>query len=368
MSSRFLVSHNRLLGNPALTDRDPSVSSTPPITVALPTMNGAAHLAETLHGVLRQSGVDFDLLVCDDRSEDATVELVTRTFGDRARVHVNSERLGLAGNWNQCVALSRTPTTAILHQDDVWLPGHLAGHTAAFAANAEVGLVASASEVIDERGRPVPPEIIERGGLGPTDRVFDANEALLAMAASNPFRCSAVSIRVDVHQALGGFDSAWRYVVDWDFWLRAARSAQVSWLASPSVLVRWHDASETHRFARGTLDLEETDRLVTRTLSWLRDSPTPTPIAPIARAHHERLARAYLNRAYVALKRGLIPLSRRCLFHALRSRPTLLGTILADPRLSAQLALMLAAPPLAIRWFAREASTSLVANPENTVE
>ena len=178
--------------------------------------------------------------------------------GDHSRVVINSERLGLAGNWNQCVALSGTPFVAIFHQDDVMRPGHLAAHLAAFQVDERIGLVDSASEVIDAEGQSVPEAVVERGGLGPIDRTFGPGQALPELARGNPIRCSAVTLRAAAHADVGGFDPSYRYVVDWDFWLRVARRWGVAWLARPSVAVRWHPASETHRFQAGTLDLEET--------------------------------------------------------------------------------------------------------------
>jgi len=116
-----------------------------PITVAVPTCNGATHLAETLLSILSQEGVPFDLIISDDRSDDETLDVVRAVVGDQARIVVNSERLGLAGNWNQRVALCLTPFIAIVHQDDLLSSGHLAGHLTAFLKDPRVGLVASAS-------------------------------------------------------------------------------------------------------------------------------------------------------------------------------------------------------------------------------
>ena len=110
----------------------PASPTSPILTVAVPTCNGARHLAEALRSILAQEGVAFELLVSDDRSDDDTLEVVRAAAGDRVRIEVNSERLGLAGNWNRCVALARTPLVAIFHQDDVMLPGHLAGARGGF--------------------------------------------------------------------------------------------------------------------------------------------------------------------------------------------------------------------------------------------
>ena len=68
--------------------------------------------------------------------------------------------------------------------------------------------------------------------------------------------------RVAAFQEEGGFDPRLGYVVDWDCWLRLSRKWPVAWLARPTVQIRWHPASETHRFKTGLADLEETSRMV----------------------------------------------------------------------------------------------------------
>ncbi len=302
------------------------------ITVALPTCNGARHLAETLHSVLTQ-GSDVSFILCDDRSDDDTVAMARNLAGDRLRIEVNSERLGLAGNWNLCLMLAETPLVAIVHQDDVLRSGHLESHRRAFTQNTNVGLIASATSTIDELGREVPHNVVDRGGIGPVDRVFSPNEAVKALAEFNPLRCSAVTIAKSAFETLGGFDSTYRYVVDWEYWLRAARHFNVVWLAEPSVDVRWHKASETHRFATGTLDLDETARL--QKTIFETDWPD---VNAIRRSANRRLARAFLNRAYMASKAGDAVLARVALKRAISLRPSIVGQILLDPRLAARLA------------------------------
>jgi glycosyltransferase involved in cell wall biosynthesis len=323
----------------------------PRLTVAIPTFNGARHLADTLRSIVVQTGPAFDLLIADDRSEDETLFVARAEAGDRARVVVNSERLGLAGNWNQCVTLSRTPLVAVFHQDDIMRPGHLAAHIGVFAADPRLGLVASAAEVIDDEGRPVPRSVVERGGLGPLDRVFEAGAAVAEMAHENPFRCSAVTLRAEAHADIGGFDPSYRYVVDWDAWLRIARRWSLAWLSRPTVAIRWHPASETHRFKTGTADLDETARLVEAVFT--QDGPRWPEAARLRRAADRRLARAFLNRAHEALKAGDATLARRVLKRALSLDKRLVGTIAADPRLAVQMAALTIAPKTAARWFAR---------------
>jgi GT2 family glycosyltransferase len=322
----------------------------PAISVAIPTCNGARHIRDALRGILAQESVPFALLVCDDRSDDETVSLIRTEAGDRVQIEINSERLGLAGNWNRCVALCGTPYVAVFHQDDVMMPGHLPAHVAAFGADPRVGIVASATETIDAEGHDVPETIIERGGLGPVDRTFAAGAALPSFATGNPLRCSGVSLRVEAHKQAGGFDQSYCYVVDWDFWIRVARSWSLAWLAKPTAQIRWHADSETHRFKTGTADLEETRRVLDDLFR--REGSHWPDAARLWRQGCRRLARAYLNRAHEALRGGHPDLARASLFRSIQLSPAILGRIAADVRRAGQLALLTVAPRIAVRQAA----------------
>ncbi len=317
-------------------------TTNPIITVAMPTCNGARHLRAALESILR-SGTPHDFLILDDRSDDDTLAIARELVGDRARIEVNPERLGLAGNWNRCVALSRTPLVAIFHQDDVMRPDHLETHLEAYRRNPSLGWVASGAEVIDHAGNPIPDSVVERGGLGERDLELDDGLGVEALSTSNPLRCSAVTINRSAHAEVGGFDPSYRYVVDWDFWVRVANVRPVAWRARTTMAIRWHRASETHRFATGLVDLDETARL----LAWIdRHLDIYTKYYPEWRREADnRLARAFLNRAYVAFKQGDAILARRALVRSLRLAPgKMLATLAVDPRLVAQMGAACLAP------------------------
>jgi GT2 family glycosyltransferase len=334
------------------------------LSVALPTCNGGAHLRETLSSIRSQDEVAFDLIVSDDRSDDETLAIVNEVFGDRLRVSINSERLGLAGNWNRCVELCRTEWVAIFHQDDVMHPGHLASHLRVIDNHPTepIGIVAGPVVMIDEAGQPISPRVVDPGGLNfrfdrpmpgktpSTEFVWPPVSWVKMLTASNPLRCSAVTIRKSAHQAVGGFDPSYRYVVDWDFWLRIAREWGIAWCLGPAtVSMRWHPSSETHRFKTGMADLEETSRLL--------DAIDRFPGANEGRREADAiLARAYLNRAHVALKGGDSILARRCLDRSIKLSPSVLATIAFDPRLAIQMATLKARPDLAVRWFGNRRS------------
>ncbi len=180
-----------------------------------------------------------------------------------------------------------------------------------------------------------------------------------AMTGGNPLRCSAVTLRASAVTDAGGFDPAYRYVVDWDLWLRLSRQWRVAWLARPTVLVRWHPASEAHRFKTGLADLDETECILERLFT--EDLKDHAAVAGLRRRARSRLARAYLNRAHEALHAACPDLARAALRRALTHSPSAVGTLVRDPRLAIQMAVLAAAPRLAKRWFAGGAQKELKA-------
>jgi hypothetical protein len=160
-----------------------------------------------------------------------------------------------------------------------------------------------------------------------------------------------VTLRVAAFHDSGRFDTSYRYVVDWDLWMRLSRRWKVAWRARPSVLVRWHRGSETHRFKTGMADLDETARLSESLFADdLRDHPDKAGLRQTANA---RLARAFLNRADDALRAGLPELAAASLRRATECSPGIITSILRDPRLSVRMAALSAAPRLAARFFGR---------------
>src|ERR1700722_13168325 len=81
----------------------------PRISICIPTYNGREHLRECLDSVRAQNYQDFEVLICDDQSSDETLGFARELAqGDeRFRFIQNPRRLGLVGNWNNCVAISR---------------------------------------------------------------------------------------------------------------------------------------------------------------------------------------------------------------------------------------------------------------------
>src|SRR5687768_14468183 len=92
----------------------PAVLPIPSVSVCIPVYNGELFLAETIRSVLDQTYRDFELVVLDNASTDATGR-IARSFGDpRVRVETNPSTIVQPENWRAAVRLCRAPLIKLL--------------------------------------------------------------------------------------------------------------------------------------------------------------------------------------------------------------------------------------------------------------
>lgn len=213
--------------------------------------NGERYLREALDSVLEQTLGDWQLLVVDDGSTDATSSILDNYARCDSRIMI--ERQPFQGQIKALVrglALVGGDYVARLDADDVMLPERLARQVEFMDRHPEVGLVGSAAELIDEHSRPF-------GRIRPP-----AEDAALrrVLIQRNPFIHSSVFIRRSVLSLVGVYDSNLRDTEDYDLWLRIAQAARLAILPIVLVKLRKHsqNASYMHnkRQVRGHLDAQ----------------------------------------------------------------------------------------------------------------
>ncbi len=221
----------------------------PQVSVCIPTYNRANLLREAIQSVLSQSFEDFELIVCDNASEDDTGSVVRSFSGERIRYFRNPRNLGPRENLNRCLRLAGGNYIAILPDDDMMLPENLAKKVEALLRNPQVGLVHSKYHLIDEEGRII--KYDTNWGHGP-DRTADAVERRedLLTAFLNTINLPTVLFRRACYERLGGFSDRIQFACDWEYWMRIAIYYDVAFLAQPLVKWRIHSGSITKTCVR----------------------------------------------------------------------------------------------------------------------
>jgi glycosyltransferase involved in cell wall biosynthesis len=186
----------------------------PAVTVLLPVYNCPAYVGRAVESVLGQTFTDFELLVIDDGSTDATADVVRAYRDPRLRV-LTQDNVGLAATLNRGIGLARARYIARQDADDWSYPERLARQVAYLDAHPECGLLGTWAEIWSDESR------TDRAHAHPSENV-DLQYFLLL---NNPFVHSSVMIRREALADVGGYatDPARQPPEDFELWSRIAR-------------------------------------------------------------------------------------------------------------------------------------------------
>ena len=202
------------------------------LSIVLPVRDGERYVREAIGSLLTQTMRDFELIVVDDGSTDATAEIVGETMDRRVRL-VSQGRLGLVEALNRGLAESVRPIVARMDADDISLPSRLEQQVAALRP--EVGLVGCGVETFDEHGRAT------GSWLLPTED--DALRRRLLLR--NVFTHGSVVMRRAAVEGAGGYRADYGANEDYDLWRRIARDWRLAAVPEPLYRYREHSAAVT---------------------------------------------------------------------------------------------------------------------------
>jgi glycosyltransferase involved in cell wall biosynthesis len=210
----------------------------PAVSVLIPVRNNAAYLPLALESLAAQSFADFETVVVDNGSSDGTREILRDWTRREPRLRAfRLRRPGLARSLNFAASKARAPLLARLDGDDVAMPDRLAVQVAALRAQPGLGLLGSAADLIDSRGR----------RIGELSRPLGDPDLRAFLRSGCGFVHSTVMMRRDIFLAAGGYREGLNVAEDYDLWLRMAEHTGIANLPERLVSYRIHDESVTAR-------------------------------------------------------------------------------------------------------------------------
>ena len=212
----------------------------PRVSVIVPVWNRARYVGAALDSVLRQSFADFELIVIDDGSTDASREVVATFARDpRVRIAPNPEHLGIPRTRNRGLALARGEYVAMLDSDDEADPERFARQVAFLDRRPDCALVGTWTAGMDADGR-----VRRRLRVGPVSP--DEVRARLLFQC-----CPAQSTVMGRTTLLRHFGYREDHVVssDFDLWVRLSRAHPIANLPAVMVRSRMHPDRVTRRNA-----------------------------------------------------------------------------------------------------------------------
>jgi glycosyltransferase involved in cell wall biosynthesis len=206
---------------------------TPTVSVVMPTFNRLEHLRAAIASVHVQTFEDWELIVVDDGSDDATREHLRSVQHPRTTVVLEPHTGVPATARNRGIALARGRYIAFLDSDDCWAPSKLERQLELMRAAPARRWSYTAVRRIDDSGRALAPSRVAwvpySGWILKHVLNVDAQIAMPTVMAEAAFV-----------RELGGFDEQLRMIEDYDLWARMAMKSEVGVDDEPTADVRNH--------------------------------------------------------------------------------------------------------------------------------
>lgn len=214
----------------------------PLISIIMPVYNGEKFIQEAIDSVFAQTVNDFELIVVDDGSTDATLAIL-EAYGDRLTV-LRQQNSGHAAARNAAAKLSRGQWIAMIDADDLWHPEKLAQQLSV-ANNADV--IYTAALNFEDSSR-VDNTTFADGNCHNGD-VFDQ------LVVDNFITHSSILMKRDAFLKSGGYDESLKTTCDWDLWLRmSASGCRFQGTPAPLTHYRWRATSNSRNHDRTCCD------------------------------------------------------------------------------------------------------------------
>jgi glycosyltransferase involved in cell wall biosynthesis len=234
-----------------------TAQTTPTISVIMAAYNGATLIPETLASVSAQTFTDFELIVVDDCSTDATREVIAAWPDPRVRLIALEKNGGPVRARNRAFAEARGRYIAALDHDDLCHPERFASQVAYLDSHPDTVLLGTAADILED------------GTTHASSYAPSTTPHLLAWLTriENPLVWSSVMVRAEAARKLDPFTRPdILYAEDFDLYHRIQALGRIARLDTPLLTYRSHPGGISKRFM---------DTMEANTLRVLTEAYTP---------------------------------------------------------------------------------------------
>lgn len=214
------------------------------VSVVMTVYNGQRFLSAQVGSVLSQLEPQDELVIIDDASSDASMDLLSSIHDPRLCIYSNPVNLGVLRSFERGLLLSRHSILFLCDQDDVWLPGKRSAFVEAFERDPRILIVVSDAELIDAQGTVTAHSFMAtRGGF---------RSSVWSTLIRNRYLGCAMALRRELLAAALPIPGS---VPMHDMWFGALGSAigRVSYIATPLIQYRRHGGNVSPGQSQGWL-------------------------------------------------------------------------------------------------------------------
>lgn len=184
------------------------------LSVIIPAYNAGHTVTDTLECLMTQTYPDWEAIVVDDGSTDATLSIATALAYKDNRIRVISQsNQGVSAARNAGIGLAGSEWILFMDADDWISSRHMENMMGVLAADQALDAVVCGWNIM------TPDNYVAKEGHPPQQA-----DLFPALVRYCPFVIHACIVRKSFVRAAGGFDLSWNVCEDWDLWQRVARS------------------------------------------------------------------------------------------------------------------------------------------------
>lgn len=173
------------------------------ISVITPTFNSEKYIEQNVQSVLEQTYPDFEQIIVDKLSRDATLQLVRKEYASNGLteklVMVHGSDRGISDAFNKGIAAASGEIIACLNSDDYYFSEDVFQKVTDAFADEEILFV--------------------HGNIYFEDEKYGSNirkPLMCKVQAAMPFNHPAMFVRKKCFEAVGFFDTSFRYAMDFE--------------------------------------------------------------------------------------------------------------------------------------------------------
>lgn len=199
------------------------------ISIILPVYNGADYLNESIQSILNQTYDDFELIIIDDCSTDASGEIAQKYAEQDKRITYNRNdvNIKLPASLNKGFSLAQGEYLTWTSCDNEYKENALEVMAHELDQDPDLGLVYTSMDIIDEQGVTI--DSLDAGV--PSDLIFRNVVGACFL------------YRANVAQRIGEYDVSLFLCEDYEYWLRIAGVSKIKNVPDNLYLYRRHSKS-----------------------------------------------------------------------------------------------------------------------------
>jgi len=207
------------------------MSDDPILTIITPVYNGEKYISKTIESVIKSSiNYSYEYIVLDDGSNDSTLTIL-QGYKDNIKIF-SHKNIGESATVNRGLENALGEFILVISADDPLLTSELLNKTCKILSdNHSIVAIYPDWKIIDQNGNTLRNKILPEF----------TDELLIGRCKCLPG--PGTVFRKDKALQIGGRRSGWKFVGDYDFWLRLSRVGKIVRL--PGVLAQWRENQDS---------------------------------------------------------------------------------------------------------------------------